>query len=175
MTQPGSVVRSQPEELYALARETRSRARETVRRAWASELAFRAAAQRYQQARAQAEGLHRALHSTRQDRLRYSAYARLQAQLDSMPVVEQAKGIIMAQYGLDADQAFDALRKASPPRNIKVRDLAATLVGATAQALPGPVAARQGQAPSYPQLTTALTTWIRPSPYADVVPARQRC
>lgn len=24
-----------------------------------------------------------------------------------------------------------------------------------------------------PQLTTALTTWIRPSPYADIVPARQ--
>ena len=27
-----------------------------------------------------------------------------------------------------------------------------------------------------PQLTTAFTTWIRPSPYADIVPARQaRC
>jgi len=24
-----------------------------------------------------------------------------------------------------------------------------------------------------PQLTTALTTWIRPSPYAGIVPARQ--
>jgi ANTAR domain-containing protein len=47
------------------------------------------------------------------DRLRYSAYARLQARLASMPVIEQAKGIIMAHCGWPEDQAFDALRRAS--------------------------------------------------------------
>src|SRR5262249_9463404 len=58
------------------------------------------------------------------DRLRYSAYARLQARLASMPVIEQAKGIIMARQGCPEDQAFEALRRASQRENVKVRDLA---------------------------------------------------
>ena len=57
----------------------------------------------------------------------YSAYARLQAQLASMPVIEQAKGIVMAQCGWDADQAFDAMRRVSQRENIKVRELAARI------------------------------------------------
>jgi len=80
------------------------------------------------------------------DRIRYSAYARLQERLASMPVIEQAKGILMAQYGWPEDQAFDALRRASQRDNIKVRGLAAMLVaGAARQAparpRPGPVPA----------------------------------
>jgi hypothetical protein len=71
------------------------------------------------------------------DRLRYSAYARLQAQLASMPVIEQAKGIIMARYGWSEDQAFDALRRASQRDNVKVRDLAAAIVARTARLAPG--------------------------------------
>jgi len=51
------------------------------------------------------------------DRIRYSAYARLQERLASMPVIEQAKGILMAQYGWPEDQAFDALRRASQRDN----------------------------------------------------------
>jgi hypothetical protein len=78
------------------------------------------------------------------DRLRYSAYARLQARLATMPVIEQAKGIIMAQCGWSADQAFDALRRASQRENIKVRDLAAAIVAKTASA-----------APAQPQTSTA--------------------
>jgi|SRR5215469_11628015 len=66
------------------------------------------------------------------DRLRYSAQARLQARLKSMPVIEQAKGIIMAQCGWPEDQAFDALRRASQRENIKLRDLAAKIVAKTA-------------------------------------------
>jgi len=68
--------------------------------------------------------------------LRYSAYARLQARLASMPVIEQAKGVIMAQCGWPEDQAFDALRRASQRENIKVRDLAAKIVARTAQRAP---------------------------------------
>ena len=74
--------------------------------------------------------------STDTDRLRYSAYARLQARLASMPVIEQAKGVIMAQFGWPEDQAFDALRRASQRENIKVRDLAARIVAQTARPAP---------------------------------------
>ena len=66
------------------------------------------------------------------DRLRFSAQARLEARLKSMPVIEQAKGIIMAQCGWPEDQAFDALRRASQRENIKLRDLAAKIVAKTA-------------------------------------------
>ena len=74
----------------------------------------------------------RMLARTDPDRLRYSAYARLQAQLASLPVIEQAKGIIMAKNGWSEDQAFDALRRASQRKNIKVRDLAAFIVASVA-------------------------------------------
>jgi len=43
------------------------------------------------------------------------------------PVIEQAKGALMAVYGLTPDAAFDLLRWHSQNRNIKVRDLAAAL------------------------------------------------
>lgn len=65
------------------------------------------------------------------DVLRHSAAARLQAQLASMPVIEQAKGIIMAQYGWPEEQAFDAMRRVSQQENIKVRDLAMSIVAGT--------------------------------------------
>jgi len=53
-----------------------------------------------------------------------------------MPVIEQAKGIIMARYGWPEDQAFDALRRASQRENIKVRDLAASIVAQAARSAP---------------------------------------
>jgi GAF domain-containing protein len=52
----------------------------------------------------------------------------MQAAMASRAVIEQAKGIIMAQNRCDADQAFDILRRASQGRNVKVRDLAQNLV-----------------------------------------------
>src|SRR5215469_4295474 len=67
------------------------------------------------------------------DRLRYSAHARLRARLKSMPVIEQAKGIIMAQSGWPEDRAFDALRRASQRENVKLRDLAAKIVANAAR------------------------------------------
>lgn len=83
---------------------------------------------------------------TDQGRLRYSAYSRTQAKLASMPLIEQAKGIIMAQRGWSEDQAFDALRRASQRENVKVRDLAARIVAATVHAAPDQRQA--GQAPA---------------------------
>jgi len=70
------------------------------------------------------------------DRLRYWAYARLQARMASMPVIEQAKGILMARYGWREDQAFEALRRVSQRENIKVRDLAACIVARATRSAP---------------------------------------
>jgi AmiR/NasT family two-component response regulator len=60
--------------------------------------------------------------------LHNSAYARLQARLDSMPVIEQAKGILMAEQRCGPDEAFDLLRRASQRANIKVSVLAEQIV-----------------------------------------------
>ena len=82
------------------------------------------------------------------DRLRYSAHARLQARVSSLPVIEQAKGIIMAQFGWPEDQAFDALRRTSQRENIKVRDLAAKIVATAAQSASAQSHARDRRQPS---------------------------
>jgi GAF domain-containing protein len=46
----------------------------------------------------------------------------------SRAVIEQAKGIIMAQNHCDAAAAFEILRLASQNRNVKLRDVAASVV-----------------------------------------------
>jgi ANTAR domain-containing protein/GAF domain-containing protein len=43
-------------------------------------------------------------------------------------VIEQAKGILMAQHGCDSEEAFDLLRRASQRFNVPVRVLAVRLV-----------------------------------------------
>jgi hypothetical protein len=45
-----------------------------------------------------------------------------------MPVIEQAKGILMAQHGCGPEEAFDLLRRGSQRFNVPVRVLAARLV-----------------------------------------------
>jgi AmiR/NasT family two-component response regulator len=67
------------------------------------------------------------------ERLRQSEYARLLARLDTMPVIEQAKGIIMAQSRCGEAEAFDRLRRASQHTNVPVRDLAARIVAQAAR------------------------------------------
>ncbi len=61
------------------------------------------------------------------------AYARLKARLDTMPVIEQAKGIIMARERCGPEEAFDLLRRASQRANLKVHVLAASLVAQTSR------------------------------------------
>ena len=56
------------------------------------------------------------------------AYERLKAQLRTMPVIEQAKGIVMVQERCGPEEAFDLLRRASQQANVKVYVLAASLV-----------------------------------------------
>lgn len=65
---------------------------------------------------------------SRRDTLHHSAYARLEARLATMPVIEQAKGIIMERTGCAAEEAFDMLRRVSQHSNMKVRDLASEIV-----------------------------------------------
>jgi ANTAR domain-containing protein/GAF domain-containing protein len=62
------------------------------------------------------------------------------AQLDTTPVIEQAKGMLMAQQGCGPDEAFDLLRRASQRFNVPVRVLAARLVHGVQR--PGPQAAQ---------------------------------
>jgi len=71
--------------------------------------------------------------------LHESEYARLTARLESLPVIEQAKGVLIAQTGCDPDEAFELLKSASQRANVKVRDLAADIVrrAASAGAPPG--------------------------------------
>ena len=61
------------------------------------------------------------------DLLQRSQYARLLARLETMPVIEQAKGIIMAQSRCGEAEAFDLLCKASQRSNVPVRDLGARI------------------------------------------------
>jgi two-component system, response regulator / RNA-binding antiterminator len=76
------------------------------------------------------------------DLMQQSEYARLLARLETMPVIEQAKGIIMAQSHCGDAQAFDLLRRASQRSNVPVRELAAQIVASTAQVSPKPASKR---------------------------------
>jgi GAF domain-containing protein len=51
--------------------------------------------------------------------------------MDSRAVIEQAKGVLMAQRHIDADEAFDVLREASQRYNRKLRDIAHGIVAST--------------------------------------------
>jgi GAF domain-containing protein len=62
----------------------------------------------------------------------YEASRRLTEQMQeamlSRAVIEQAKGILMAERGCDEDTAFDLLRAASQRQNVKLREVAQRLV-----------------------------------------------
>ncbi|MFE9960512.1 GAF and ANTAR domain-containing protein [Micromonospora sp. NPDC005299] len=60
----------------------------------------------------------------------------MQAAMRNRAVIEQAKGIIMAERRCTADQAFAILTKASQNRNTKLRDVAAALVARVTQSPP---------------------------------------
>jgi anti-anti-sigma factor len=52
----------------------------------------------------------------------------LKEALESRAVIDQAKGILMAQEGMSAEEAFGTLLKASQSGNVKVREIAQKLV-----------------------------------------------
>jgi GAF domain-containing protein len=51
--------------------------------------------------------------------------------MESRAVIEQAKGVLMAQRHVDAEQAFEILREASQRYNRKLRDIAFGIVDGT--------------------------------------------
>jgi len=61
----------------------------------------------------------------------------LQDALAARAVIEQAKGIIMGRYGMDADNAFAELSRRSQGTNVKVREIARRLVAGWDDARPG--------------------------------------
>ncbi|GAA3520861.1 GAF and ANTAR domain-containing protein [Aeromicrobium panaciterrae] len=52
----------------------------------------------------------------------------LQVAIDARKLIGQAQGILMERYDLDANRAFDFLRRLSQHHNIKLRDVAAWVV-----------------------------------------------
>lgn len=64
--------------------------------------------------------------------------AQLEEALATRGVIERAKGILMARQGVDADTAFDLLRRASQRENVKVREIAARLDSTTGAGPPVP-------------------------------------
>jgi ANTAR domain len=90
----------------------------------------RAQTERLQEAMAQLQAIAEWIETGRPQRevLRESAFARMQARLESLPVIEQAKGIVMAQQRCGPEEAFDLLRRASQRANVKVHVLAAQIV-----------------------------------------------
>ena len=103
--------------------------------------------QRLEAARAQLEAILEWRETGRPQRevLRESEMARLRARLESLPVIEQAKGIVMAQQRCGPDEAFGLLRRASQRANVKVHVLAAQIV-ALAASPPAEASARPAPA-----------------------------
>lgn len=56
------------------------------------------------------------------------ATASIQASAERRAAIEQAKGVLMVAFGVDAESAFDELRTASNRLNVPVRELSAWLV-----------------------------------------------
>jgi response regulator NasT len=54
-----------------------------------------------------------------------------QAALSERKLIERAKGIIMRQRGLSEEDAYQVMRKTAMDRNIRMADLAKTLIDAT--------------------------------------------
>ena len=148
VSSPGPAI-PDPEPAYGPAN-----ARAQVASNWARSMELR---QQTERVLAEAQAIQRIIADARRqrrssregrERLQQSENARLLARLDTMPVIEQAKGIIMAQSRCTEAEAFDRLRRASQHTNVPVRDLAAQIVataaGRSARANRRPSAGRTG-------------------------------
>jgi AmiR/NasT family two-component response regulator len=59
---------------------------------------------------------------------RFTEYHNLQGAFGRRAVIEQAKGILMARHGVDADKAFELLRDHSQHNGNKLADVAASII-----------------------------------------------
>ena len=62
----------------------------------------------------------------------------LRTALETRPVIDQAKGVLIAKHGCTPDEAFDMLSTASQRSNKKVREIAAGIVGTMQDGGPDP-------------------------------------
>jgi response regulator NasT len=67
---------------------------------------------------------------------RFTEYHNLQGAFGRRAVIEQAKGILMARNGIDADKAFAMLRDHSQHKGQKLADVAAAVVDSHLLLLP---------------------------------------
>ena len=67
---------------------------------------------------------------------RFTEYHNLQGAFGRRAVIEQAKGILMARHGIDADEAFEMLRDHSQHQGRKLADVAAAVVDSHLLLLP---------------------------------------
>ena len=89
--------------------------------------------------------------------------AGLRARLETLPVIEQSKGILMARYQLDPEMAFALLRRWSSNSNHKLRHLSRLIVDAAARpARPGRAPGTTDGASPGPSLDEILT-WLHTS------------
>ena len=86
------------------------------------------------------------------------------ARLGTMAVIEQAKGIIMAQHGCAPEEAFALLREVSQRANVKLHVLAAQIV---AQVTPPPEQDRSNVTPISPGHETGATMNAGVEPLGD--------
>ena len=75
----------------------------------------------------------------------------LKKRLESLPVIEQAKGILIAAEGCTPDGAFEMLKRASQRENLKLRDIAARIVEHAVDRRKGSIPYRPGRLSSPPQ------------------------
>jgi hypothetical protein len=131
---------------------------EVTRQLEAARLEFETQTRRFEEARARLQATLDQIRKGRPQReiLHSSAYARLQAKLDTMPVIEQAKGVLMAQHRCGPEEAFDLLRRASQRANVKLSVLAAQIVEQIASPEPQPAESLPQPAPDGAAGRTAI-------------------
>jgi predicted phage gp36 major capsid-like protein len=121
---------------------------EVTRQLEAARLEFDAQARRFDEAKAELRASLEQIRAGRPQRevLQDAAFARLQAKLDTMPVIEQAKGVLMAQNRCGPEEAFGLLRRASQRANVTINVLAAQIVERVASGEPHTVSRPRGHA-----------------------------
>ncbi|MFF0778940.1 ANTAR domain-containing response regulator [Streptomyces sp. NPDC003720] len=84
--------------------------------------------------------------------------AQLRHAIDSRPVIDQARGILMAAHSCTPEQAWHVLREASQRTNTKLREVAGALIASTAPGSPPPSGALRAA------LRAAVARHVPPSP-----------
>ena len=107
---------------------------------------------------------------------RFTEYHNLQGAFGRRAVIEQAKGILMARNGIDADKAFAMLRDHSQKSGQKLADVAAAIVDSHLLLLPQAAGAAGGRAA---RLAASRLGRLRSSRHRDDAvarpPHRYRC